>query len=441
MIEGVFHPFDVLFWNGKDVRNKTRLERLEYLKSLDIDFPVKIISPEKNILDVYNKYFRDSKTDGIIITKNNTGYHNLKTFKYKPYDMQVIDFQLKYRDDSSFDLQVIDRNGQLVTFSGCEESQVDGVFTTFDTVFKDGDIVEFGWKDGSFFPIRIRDDKIKPNYIEVAENIWNEIKNPICEQEFFDSISDVQQTNNNFICEVNKTFRINSRLDDDLVRTGTIGDGSCLIHSIIYCMSKKYREMDIPERLQVVHNIRKIISMSISMDIWKTLGNGQLYIILYQSLMSNCLDHISKITDNKEILDVFENEKEQITNILLDVKSRETKWNENITTFIKKFKEGVMDKCYEDFINKMSNPKVWIDQTCIGYLSDFFNRDIYFIDSKTKMPYKLGGSIDYKNRRSILIYYLNDCHFESIGKLTSDNRVKRQFKNTDVLIEKIKKML
>jgi hypothetical protein len=40
-------------------------------------------------------------------------------------------------------------------------------------------IIEFSFSKRRFIPVRIRKDKIKPNFIGVAQNIWEIIQNPL----------------------------------------------------------------------------------------------------------------------------------------------------------------------------------------------------------------------------------------------------------------------
>ena len=46
-------------------------------------------------------------------------------------------------------------------------------------------IIEFKFHKNRFIPDRIRDDKVKPNYIGVAQNIWDNIHNPVTAEDLF----------------------------------------------------------------------------------------------------------------------------------------------------------------------------------------------------------------------------------------------------------------
>ena len=78
------------------------------------------------------------------------------------------------------------------------------------------------------------------------------------------------------ILPVNKTTVFSSPIEGNsvLVRTGTIGDGSCFIHSILHACDKLYKLMDEADRQKHVKNIRKKISTDIDIEKWEELNDG-----------------------------------------------------------------------------------------------------------------------------------------------------------------------
>ena len=49
-----------------------------------------------------------------------------------------------------------------------------------------------------------------------------------------------------------------------------LGDGSCFYHSVLYIVSKTYRNSDNTSRIDMVHNFRKSIYDYFTFDVWKT---------------------------------------------------------------------------------------------------------------------------------------------------------------------------
>jgi len=64
-----------------------------------------------------------------------------------------------------------------------EENGIDKILISNNIAknYNDGDIVEFGFDENinSFFPIRKREDKNIPNFIEIARDNWQCLINPI----------------------------------------------------------------------------------------------------------------------------------------------------------------------------------------------------------------------------------------------------------------------
>ena len=82
---------------------------------------------------------------------------------------------------------------------------------------------------------------------------------------------------------VNKnTIFATSISDETLIRTGTIGDGSCAYHSMLHAFSKDYTKMDIDNRQKFVKKIRSNISNEITKEKWLEINNGILANLLFQ---------------------------------------------------------------------------------------------------------------------------------------------------------------
>jgi len=88
---------------------------------------------------------------------------------------------------------------------------------------------------------------------------------------------------------------------------------------------------------------------------------------------------------------------------------------------------------YQQYVNGyQSNNK---ENVSINKLADKIDRNIFFIDFTTKLPYKM--ELDCVDRKSIIILKLNDNEYEVLGRLLSNNIVQRQFDFNDTLIQKI----
>jgi SAM-dependent methyltransferase len=223
-----FLGFDVLCYNGKDLRGdgsfdlRRRLQVLdEIVKNLSnsdyYNISAKqyyfgnVFSGAKRILDTVSEKFYEN--DGLIFTPVNEPYPVVKKWsgllKWKPAELNTIDFYVKKQDNKKWNLYVqgemdrtSDKKNRTTTvlfdiqkLCGEADSRVVTYETTFgddlldpttgDT-FKTDTVIEFRWDktESKFVPLRTRWDKtVNPkkhgNFSKVACDIWNNINNPV----------------------------------------------------------------------------------------------------------------------------------------------------------------------------------------------------------------------------------------------------------------------
>lgn len=182
-----FFAFDILFYKGQDLRNKTLKERLEFLNNVISDLKSKkVISKEYltqgsvctnffNLVKKYSKEMETGEVDGIIFTPN-TGYTEKTVLKWKPLHLLSIDFKIKKNGN---ELYLLTQNGDV--FKPYGKYRNSGKVILKDTEankYKDGDIVEFIFENGKFVPIRVRKDKNKSNHISVILSNFKTIQSP-----------------------------------------------------------------------------------------------------------------------------------------------------------------------------------------------------------------------------------------------------------------------
>lgn len=100
--------------------------------------------------------------------------------KWKEVSNLTIDFLIR-KTKKGVELFSIDNN-IIVPFYGSEENKYQGYLPKVPSFLEnvpDESIVEFQWTGNNFTPIIIRTNKVKPNRLEIALDIWNDIQNPI----------------------------------------------------------------------------------------------------------------------------------------------------------------------------------------------------------------------------------------------------------------------
>ena len=303
------------------------------------------------------------------------------------------------------------------------------------------------------------------------------------------------------ILPVNKTVVFYSPIEgkDVLVRTGTIGEGSCFFHALLHAYSKDYVSMNTNGRMKFVKRLRSSIARKIDKGRWEGLSNGLIAKIPFQENVNTILSDFyrfiarggsgrtksvrkvirSLIKDEKTDTEAYKLVTEMVPvdkgfekNIL---PSAYEKCNENglseckktvvqyavkyykkefeklkgqlseerISYYVSKLEsltsavvEEAESAAYTEYIESLHDTSMDVDSYTIGLISEKFNRDIYFIDARTRMPYR-DASENIRKRKSIIVMWTGGCHYEIVGRLLAGNRIQREFEFRDPLIKRV----
>lgn len=208
--------FDTLIWSSTDVRKKTMLDpagRLAYTQMAPVFFKINestsnysfeakpifhIVKPD-DVFTLSRKLLEQDPgypTDGLMFTPLGVEYnprsssYNLSdrvltvlpdVCKWKPPNKITIDFQVR-RDRGSISLWARGHKG-FEKFTGSSMSPL----TTYmiSDVLIDGtpmqnmEIVEFEFVENKMRPTRRRPDKLYPNFIDIANDNWRDIHDPL----------------------------------------------------------------------------------------------------------------------------------------------------------------------------------------------------------------------------------------------------------------------
>jgi len=298
------------------------------------------------------------------------------------------------------------------------------------------------------------------------------------------------------ILPTNKTVVFYSPIEgqDVLVRTGTIGDDSPFLHALLHANSKEYIKMDKKGKMKIVEKLRKTMSDKLEKKRWEEVSSSMVAKIPFQENVNKILNdfyrHINgsscKSTSGKKIvqkiskdletykiicelvtLDNFQKDilpkaydtcsdeklekcKEEIIQATSNFsqkifdslgnnieKARKKFCIDKITTLVSQILNEADEKAYKKYIENLKDLSVSVDSYTIELLSNRFNRNIYFMDSLTRMPYKIDNTKHNKHKKSIILMWLGGVHYETVGKLLPHNRIQREFYNDDPLIRRI----
>lgn len=293
---------------------------------------------------------------------------------------------------------------------------------------------------------------------------------------------------------VNKTVVFNSPFEGDytLVRTGNIGSKSCFYAALLHACYPDYVKMNEYDRSKFVYKLRASIAGQITRENWSNIANGLISNVPFQenatSLLINFYNYVEtgettsktlqhllkKINNFDEIslltelipLHVLEydilpavyekttnqkiltTKKEIIKNVIsyinnLDELSqisekKATYVRDMITMFLNTLLQDAENKAFRSYVSNMQNISEEADSYTIDLISNRFNRDIYILDPKTRIPLaNLSTLGNLKKRESIIVIWIGGNNYEVVGRLLPGNRVQREFKHDDILIDKL----
>jgi hypothetical protein len=184
----IYIIFDILVYNTKNVRTLIFTERRKILESLKLPNILQLSQLHTSFYDLWGLISTpEQNIDGIIFVPKYESYKNSCTFKYKPSHLLTIDFIIENNNQL-----FIDSSDGYVLFRGDIDMPYDSTKPfKCDFEYQPYDIIEFQYNtdENQFVALRKRVDKIKPNYITVALDIWKDIHNEIDIISFIQNIS------------------------------------------------------------------------------------------------------------------------------------------------------------------------------------------------------------------------------------------------------------
>lgn len=198
----IFYAIDIIFYEENDLKNYDIEERIKLLKSIkfiykninkSIYYKVKkyyFYDIEKNCKKIlktkYSYILNKNKNkiliDGLIFNSKTNSYNECTVFKWKP--IITFDFKIKKIIKSnnyvSWELYCYTYNKEYTLFPK-NNYGITHISHKIDELYNDDSIIEFYFDNNynEFKPIKLRIDKIYPNFINIALDNWDCLLNDI----------------------------------------------------------------------------------------------------------------------------------------------------------------------------------------------------------------------------------------------------------------------
>jgi hypothetical protein len=301
----------------------------------------------------------------------------------------------------------------------------------------------------------------------------------------------------------NKSIVFCSPLEDKndvFVRTGTISDES-FYHALLHAYSSDYTLMDTRDRKKFVKRLRASLAGKIDKESWEGIGGGLIAKIPFQEKIQFILLNFYRFMDSdenaqgkstrtviKSLIDDDESKLEYIRLItellplnvfekqilpkaykkcidskimdckiyikklvheqlkehkdLNDLKTSRMKYIYSIASeMITVIMDEAENSTFKEYASNFKNVTEEVDLFTTSLISERFDRDIYFMDGHTRLPCQNTHKDNLKDRKSIIVLYIGNNHYEIVGRLLSGTRIQREFSYNDPIIKKMKALL
>lgn len=236
--------------------------------------------------------------------------------------------------------------------------------------------------------------------------------------------------------------------NNQFARIGVVGDGSCFFHAVLSAFSE-FQSMNSEDIKKVVKYVRNKLSNELTFEKFSNLKTyiGFITIEIHKFLSEN--ENKSDLRSVLiEILD-YPNltNHDQIQNIIIEKCSNNINIKDDCLDLFEKFKQYAFDK----FKSKLRNSSTYVGLdvelnsndgptvNAIELLSKEIEHNIFIINGKTRIPYKIGEDVFYYNDKfpSIFITTVDDNkHYELVGRLERQQITTIFKSSSDPLVEK-----
>ncbi len=240
---------------------------------------------------------------------------------------------------------------------------------------------------------------------------------------------------------------------DRMVRIGTIGEGSCFLHSVLRAWSQIYTGKTQKERRELVKCVRQQLAYYFTFENFMELDGGNyasnlLQIEATQAIMigeevpedTDEQSHFLTYPDGDYYHKIWSHLPENYEELLVSL-------NHNTREFMDDI-QALYQVLYKLLRLRLHDCSTWIGTELFEHLSNAFKLDIYVIDSVTRQlseKGRVGCDTRYLSRPSVVVLLLGSkgtegevvegMHFELLGRREEDGEITTFFESNDHLIQ------
>jgi hypothetical protein len=218
---------------------------------------------------------------------------------------------------------------------------------------------------------------------------------------------------------INKLEGIKLNFNEELstARVGTIGEGSCFIHAILFSIFEKYMKLSNKDKFEYAKYVRSYMADKLLTETWASLGNGNIARFGVDELMRKKLLK-TELEEFEKYSDKFKPEND------------EDYFEQYASYMYEKYDiiESVVKESYEKF-KKNIGSYCMFDSSMIEYASIFFECNFFIIKDITRELESISYDLFDPSKKTIFIlnidkkYDIGSPHYESIIVIDENNKM------------------
>jgi hypothetical protein len=332
-----------------------------------------------------------------------------------------------------------------------------------------------------------------PSYFRNTQKCFSELYRFFVFKREFKTINSLSISDDIVPADLGVWHFLNNPYSPLIVHTGSIGDGSCFVHSILRTIDPLYTKSGKEQRKAIGARARQLLALPYKITDSSTLVDKRRAVANWLKIVNNSFIGITVIEwslfeehdqisekDARRIsikaLYKYNSEYKRIFSgidlsrsythlnsdltyplwrprILAHLKEKaltkeENKSIDNIENKLSKFVDMAEELFVEILYKELIDIGCYIEDKHFSFIANYFNIDIYTIQVVSENLIKKNHRSIYRivpcnhltgNRTSVAVLFINGIHYEPLGRIAEDGSVQTKFNPNDPLIIRFRK--
>ena len=249
---------------------------------------------------------------------------------------------------------------------------------------------------------------------------------------------------------------INAIPEYNMIRTGVRGRGSCYLHALFTGISgREFRSLSSGQRDDLIHQYRQALASRITLEEYTHMLNGEfaklqvfellekkmsrLYDTFPRNVKEKSYHHIPKdIRDKNPVWFPLQQEIFMTISNMIDIDAEIEKLDPILREPIQNVLQKALEKTFHNFKASLADYGKYIDQYSMKLIDEKLNVNVILINTNGSL-YSTSDCEEMlqSGKNFVIVYYLNNVHFESVSRINEDGTVTSYFNPADPMIQQL----